>query len=161
MSLLRSRAGRRGLALAVTTVVAGVLVTGVSQAYWSATGTGAATVDSTTAQALAVTASSPVVSDLYPGKPTQALTFVVSNPNPYAVNVSSVTLGTATSSDATNCPISNLTITPGPYSLSVNVPAGGTANASIPSFVQMKTTALDGCQGKRFTFGLTLTGSQQ
>lgn len=152
---------RRAVTLAVTTVVAGVLVTGVSYAYWTATGTGSATVSSLTAQALTVAASSPVVSDLYPGKPTQALTFVITNPNPYAVDVTSATLGTATSSDATSCPMSNLTITPGPYSLNINVPSGGTATGSIAGFVQMKTTALDGCQGRTFTFPLTVTGSQQ
>jgi hypothetical protein len=101
------------------------------------------------------------VADLYPGKPTEALTFTISNPNPYAVGVTAATLGTASSSDAVNCPISNLTIAPGPYALSVTVPAGGTASASIAGFVQMKTTAGDGCQGKTFTFPLTLTGSQQ
>ena len=156
----------RGLALAATTVVAVALVSGVSYAFWSATGTGAATISSTTAQALTVTASSPVVADLYPGKPLQALTFVISNPNPYSVAVTSAALGTVTSSDATNCPTSNLTWGSGPISLSVTVPAAsggtpGTATAAIPSFVQMKSTALDGCQGKTFTFPLTLSGTQQ
>jgi hypothetical protein len=152
---------RRGWTLAATTVVAGVLVTGVSYAYWTATGSGSATVGSATAQALTVTSSSPVVADLYPGKAAQALTFVITNPNSYAVNITSASLGVSTSSDSVNCAISNLTLLSGPFTVNITVPAGGSANGSIAGFVTMKTTAVDGCQGKTFTFPLTLTGSQQ
>jgi hypothetical protein len=157
----RSATRRRTLTLAAATVVAGVLVTGVSYAFWTATGSGSATVSSATAAALTVTSSSPVVSDLYPGKPTQALTFVISNTNGYAVNVTSAALGTATSSDATNCPTTNLTITAGPYTLNLVAPANGSVNGSIAGFVQMKTTAGNLCQGVTFTFPLTISGTQQ
>jgi hypothetical protein len=152
---------RRTLTVAAATVVAVVLVGGVSYAFWSATGSGNATVSAVTAQALTVGASSPVVADLYPGKPTESLAFVITNPNSYAVNVSSASFGTATSSDAVNCPIGNLAIASGPFALSVTVPAGGSANASIANAVQMKTTAGDGCQGKTFTIPITVTGTQQ
>jgi hypothetical protein len=152
---------RRRWTVAVATVVAGILVSGVSYAYWTATGSGSATVASVTAQGLSVTSSSPVVSDLYPGKPVQALTFVISNPNPYIVNVTSASLGTATSSDPTNCAMSNLTYSAGPFALNIDVPAGGSANGTIAGFLQMNSGALNGCQGKTFTFPLTLTGSQK
>jgi hypothetical protein len=152
---------RRGWTVAAATVVAGVLVTGVSYAFWTATGSGSATVASVTAQALSVTSSSPVVSDLYPGKATEALTFVITNPNPYAVNVTSAALGTATSSDATNCPTTNLTVLAGPYALNLVAPANGSVNGSIANFLQMKSTAGNLCQGITFTFPLTISGTQQ
>jgi hypothetical protein len=162
-SVPRSSARRRAWTLATATVVAGVLVTGVSYAFWSATGTGNATVGSATAQALGVVASSPVVADMYPGKAKQALTFTVSNNNPYVVVLNaSPTVAAATTSNG-GCPTSNLTITPGPYTMTgtLTVPASGSVSLSIANFVQLSGTALDACQGITFTFPVTVTGTQQ
>lgn len=162
----RSASRRRGLTLTAATIVAGVLVTGVSYAFWSATGSGSATVGTLTAQTLTIAATSPVVSDMYPGKPKQALGFVVTNPNSYSVLLnSSPTIGTAASSDATNCPVNatNISVASGPYTMTgtLLVPAGGSVTLSVAGYVQLASTAGDGCQGKTFTFPVSVTGQQQ
>ena len=151
----------RGWTVAAATVVAGVLVSGVSYAYWTATGSGSASVTSVTAQPLGVVSSSPVVADLYPGKPMEALTFTIANPNSYGVKILTASLGTYTSSSESTCPAAtNLSVAVGPYTLNVTVPANSSLNVSIPAFVQMVTGAQDPCQGKTFSFPLTLTGNQ-
>jgi hypothetical protein len=158
-----SRTRRRSLTLAAATVVAGVLVTGVSYAWWTATGTGTATVGSVTAAPLGITPGS--VADLYPGKPVEAVTFTVTNTNPYAVVLGSPTLGTVTSNSEGTCPAAtNITVSAGPYTFAgspVTVPASGSVSVSVNGLVQMKTSALDACQSKIFNFPFTLTGTQQ
>jgi hypothetical protein len=154
---------RRGWTIAAATVVAGVLVSGVSYAYWTATGSGTATVGSVTAVPLGITPG--VLTDLYPGKPVEAITFTVTNTNSYPVLLGSPTLGAVTSNNEGTCGgVANLTVTPGPYTFAgspVTVPASGSISVSINNFVQMKTTAVDACQTKIFNFPFTLTGTQQ
>ena len=162
---------RRLGVLAIGTFTAGVLLTGVSYAYWTATGTGSASVTSVTAQPLGVAASSPVVADLYPGKAVEAISFVVTNPNPYSVSLGSPTLGTVTSNNESTCPAgTNLTVTAGPYTFAGTAPfvvpaavgaTPGSLTVSIANFVQMKSTASDPCQGKTFSFPFTVPGTQQ
>jgi hypothetical protein len=160
------RLKRTGTVVAAT-AVAGVLVTGAAYAYWTATGTGNATVGSLSAQPLAVAAVSTVVSDLYPGK-TDDVSFVVSNPNPYPVGLNGATVtGTPTSSSEAACPgATNLTIATGPFTLSGTVPAAtgsspGSLTVSIPALVTMKTSADNGCQGRTFSIPISVTGMQQ
>ncbi|MDT7550431.1 MAG: hypothetical protein QOE84_2825 [Actinomycetota bacterium] len=169
ISIVRTKAAdapnrrRRRWTVAAATVVAGVLLSGVSYAYWTATGGGTATVGSVTAVPLGITPGA--LADLYPGKPVEAITFTVTNTNPYAVVLGSPTLGTVTSNSEGTCGgAANLTVTPGPYTFAgapVTVPASGSISVSINNFVQMKTTALDACQTKVFNFPFTLTGTQQ
>lgn len=158
----------RGWTVAAATVVAGVLVTGVSYAYWTATGSGSATVSSTSAISLGVASITAPLTDLYPGK-TDALSFVVTNPNPYNVSVTKITALSVASSDTTNCPMSNVTINSayspvpmGGYNLTATTvnSGNGTATFTLPSFITMNIGALDGCQGKVFTVTLTVTGLQ-
>ena len=160
----------RGWAVGVATVVAGVLVTGVSYGYWTSTGSGSATLRSTSAIDIEVSSVAAPLADLYPGK-TDDLSFRLTNSNPYPVEVRAVTAVSLTSSDAAACPVANLTLDPavvagaggvGGYQLSppVTVPAGSTATATLPGLVTMNTSAGNGCQGKTFTVHLTLTGSQ-
>jgi hypothetical protein len=157
---------RRSLTVAAATGVAIVLLGGVSYAWWTAGGSGNATVGSLTAQPLTIAASSPAVSDMYPGKAKQALTFTVTNPNAYTVVLNaSPTIGAAVSSDATACAVNatNLTVTTGPYTMTgtLTVTAGATVSLSVASFVQLPGTAGDGCQGKTFTFPVSVSGQQQ
>ena len=159
---------RRSLTVVAATAVAVVLVGGVSYAFWTATGTGNATVASVTAQALTV--SNVAVADLYPGKPAQALTFTVTNSNPYAVGLSStITLGAVTSGSGA-CAASNLTLSSGPYTIvspaSLVVPAkagatNGTLSVTTNNFVQLASGALDACQNVTFTIPVNVTGTQQ
>ena len=163
-----ARGRGRGWTVAAATVVAGVLVSGVSYAYWTATGSGAATVGSTTALGVGVSSIASPLADLYPGK-TDALSFVLTNPNSYNVSITKITALSITSSDTTNCPVTNVTINSayspvpaGGYNLTPTTVNGtnGTATITLPSFITMNTTALDGCQGKVFTVSMTVTGAQ-
>jgi hypothetical protein len=159
---------RRRWTVVAATLVAGVLVTGVSYAYWTATGTGTASVGSTTAVGIGVSNIATPLADLYPGK-IDGLSFVLTNPNPYNVQVKKITALSVASSDITNCPISNVTInsaySPIPaagYNLTpttVNA-NNGTATITLPSFITMNLGALDGCQTKTFTVTMTVTGDQ-
>ncbi|MDT7546669.1 MAG: hypothetical protein QOE99_2779 [Actinomycetota bacterium] len=151
---------RRRWTVAAATAAVVVLMSGVSYAWWSATGTGSAAVGSINAQIVTVTSSSPVISDLYPGK-VDPLSFVLTNPNPYNVKVVTLTLTSYASNNESTCPAAaNLAVLNGPFTLNVQVNANSTANASIANMVTMNTGALDACQGKTFTFNFTLSGTQ-
>lgn len=159
---------RRRWTVVAATVVSVGLLSGVSYAWWTATGSGNASVASVSAQTLSV--SGAAVADMYPGKAFEALTFTVSNPNPYVVVLSnSVTLGAATTSNGA-CATSNLTLASGPVIISgagpFTVPAksggtNGTLTVSTNNFVQLGSGALDACQGVTFTFPVSVTGQQQ
>jgi D-arabinose 1-dehydrogenase-like Zn-dependent alcohol dehydrogenase len=90
------------------------------------------------------------------------LQFTVANPNPYSVSMTSVTYGTVTSSDQTNCPASNLTTAAnGPLGTPISVPGSGSSGAvSVPSGVTLAVSAPSACQGVTFTVAVTLSGTQ-
>ena len=141
--------------------VATVAVIGVGTAYalWSASATGSGSSKALTAQTITVTASTPTA-DLYPGFTQGDVFFSLSNSNPYPVTFTSMTAGTVTSGDPTNCPASNVTVA-NASGLSIAVPAGASNQAaSIADVVTMVSGAPNGCQGVTFTIGLTLSGSQ-
>lgn len=158
----RATSRRRGLTLAAATVVAGVLLSGVSYAWWTATGAGTATVASVTAQGLTIAPTTPAVVDLYPGK-IDPLTFTVSNNNTYPVTITSVSVVSLASSDETACPSSmaagNISLANGPYTVSIIVPGKSSATGSIPNFITMNGSAGNGCQTKTFTVTLSATGT--
>ena len=138
-----------------------VLITGgVVAALWSASGSGNASDKALTAQTLTITAAATPTADLYPGA-SGALQFTVTNANPYPVSLTSMTAGTITSGDPTNCPSTNITVSGGTLVTPIAVPAAGTSAAiSVPSKVLMAAAAPDGCQGVTFTIAITLTGAQ-
>lgn len=161
---------RRRTAITVATAVSVVLITGVAYAYWSATGTGTSTIGSTSAIPLGVTSLTTPLTDLYPGK-IDDVGFKLSNTNPYPVSITKLTAVSVASSDAVNCPTTNVTLSAtvmaavaaGGYTLpaAVNVPAGSTTTTgSITGLLQLNATAPDGCQAKTFTLSLTFTGTQ-
>jgi hypothetical protein len=142
-------------------VVLGVLAAlGIAFAAWTATGTGSGRAKALSAQTLTVNASTGTA-DLYPGFTQGDLYFTVTNPNPYGVSFTSFTSGTVTSSDPTNCPAANVTVTAS-GSITPAVAVSGNANPSpqksIPDIVTMVSGAPDGCQGVQFDVVLTLTG---
>ncbi|MDQ1422836.1 MAG: hypothetical protein QOD72_334 [Acidimicrobiaceae bacterium] len=147
-------------------LVAGVLVGaavvgvgGLAMALWTSTGTGSGNAKALAAVNITVTAATGAA-DLYPGFTQGDVFFTSANTNPYPVTFASMTSGTVTSSDQTNCPAANVTV--GTASgLSLLVPAGATAQAgTIANVVTMSASAPDGCQGVVFTIALTLSGSQ-
>ena len=132
---------------------------GIAAALWSANGNGSGQAKALTAQTLTVTAST-ATADLSPGFSGGDVTFTITNPNPYPVSFASMTPGAITSSDATNCPASNISVLSA-SGLSLAVAANATSPAqSIANVVSMSAAAPDGCQGVTFTIALTLTGSQ-
>lgn len=140
----------------------GALSLGVAFAAWTATGTGSGTAKAVSATASAVTTDSGATASLYPGFSGGDLYFKVDNPNPYAVQFTSMTAGSVTSSDQTNCPASNVTVS-NASGLTINVPADTSTPVakSITDVVSMASNAPDGCKGVTFTIGVTLSGTQQ
>jgi hypothetical protein len=143
---------------AVLVVLLGVLGAGVAFAAWTQTGTGSGQAQAKTAVASTITAGT-AVADLYPGKTGGNVVFTVNNPNDYPVTFTSLAAGTVTSSDPTNCPASNVTVT-SPATVSIAVPAGATSAAqTVGGVTNMLAAAPNGCQGVTFTVALTLTGA--
>jgi hypothetical protein len=132
---------------------------GIAAALWSANGNGSGQAKALTAQSLTVTAATGAA-DLYPGFTGGDVFFTITNPNPYPVTFTSMTPGTITSSNPTNCPVANVSVLSA-SGLSLTVGANTTsATQSIANVVTMANTAPDGCQGVTFTIAMTLAGSQ-
>src|SRR4051812_49040696 len=74
-------------------VVAGLMASGVAWAAWTADGTGNGYAKATTAVALTTSdASASTTAQLYPGG-SGDVKVTINNPNPYAVNVTSISNG--------------------------------------------------------------------
>lgn len=146
----------------VASVLVGAAVVtagGFAMALWSASGSGSGNAKALSTVSITVTAATGAA-DLYPGFTQGDVFFTSANTNPFPVTFTSMTSGTVTSSDQTNCPASNVTVATA-SGLSLLVPAGATAQAgSIANVVSMAAAAPDGCQGVVFTIALTLSGSQ-
>ncbi|MGD9998401.1 MAG: hypothetical protein AB7R77_09615 [Ilumatobacteraceae bacterium] len=142
------------------TASVGLVVGGtIAYAAWSASGAGGSQAKALTAQTLTVNAGTGAA-DLYPGFTGGDLFFSLTNANPYPVTPATMSPGSITSSDPTNCPASNVSAT-GKSGLSLNVGANATSGAlSITDVVSMQASAPDGCQGVTFTIVINLTGAQ-
>ena len=135
------------------------LTSGAALALWSASGTGFGQAKALTAQSITVTAAT-ATADLYPGFTAGDVFFTLTNPNPYAVTMTSMTPGTVTSSNPGACPASNVTVAAA-TGLSLTVGATATSSTqSVVDVVSMAAAAPDGCQGVTFTVALTLSGGQ-
>jgi hypothetical protein len=144
-------------------LVLGSLIVGVAFAAWTQTGSGSATAKAVNPTNSAVTTDA-AVADLYPGFTGGDVYFKIDNPNPYPVRFTSLTPGTISSSDPTNCPMSPAKVTAVSKSgLTIDVPANTTTpiSKSVADVVTMDATAPDGCKGVTFTIAVTLSGSQQ
>jgi hypothetical protein len=144
-------------------VVAAAILTvgaaGAAWAAWSAGGSGSGTAKSISAQSIVVSAVTPAA-DLYPGGPAGKISFKLSNPNPYAVTLTSVAYGAVTS-DTLGCDSSLATTLTAPTSISILVPANSTnVAASIDSVVKLDHSAPDACQGAAFDVAISLSGAQ-
>jgi len=144
--------------LSVTAVVfVGLMAAGIAFAAWTATGTGSGYAKATTAQALTtVDVSATTAATLYPGA-TGDVELEISNPNDYPVRVTSVTgNGAITASDA-GCNAASVTFTD-QGSLTLDVPATGSAAFTLNGAVSMSGAANDSCQGAVFTIPVSLSG---
>lgn len=149
---------RKHRIFAVLTAVAIVVGGGVAYASWTATGAGSGAAKATTSAALTVSAGT-TTADLYPGFTQGDVFMTVTNPNPFPVNITSLTPGAITTS-APGCVASNITVAT-PTGLSIPVAANATNVAvTVPNIVTMILAAPDACQGVTFTIAVTLTGTQ-
>jgi hypothetical protein len=134
---------------------------------WSASGSGSGTVQDTTATPISVTATTGAA-DMYPGGPAGAVHFTLGNPNPYAVNLTSVSFTNPTVASAPNatstqpCPASVVTLDPArPNSVNLTL-AAQAANVAetVTGVLDLDPNAGDGCQGATFAVQLTLGGTE-
>lgn len=151
--------------IAATTAAVG-LGGGLALAAWSVSGSGSGGAAATVAQGVTLTAITPVgaAATLYPGGPASSVYFSVSNPNPYAVTISSITWGTPVSYNTTACPNSNFSLSGSAPSsgLTISVPANSTSTVfSVPGVILMSHAAPDGCQGVGAGISMTVSGTQQ
>jgi hypothetical protein len=145
--------------VAAVVIAGGIAAGGTAYALWSSTGTGSGRAATLSAQTVTVTAVTGTA-DLYPGA-SGKLFFTLTNTNPYPVTFTAMTPGTITSSNAAQCPSSNLTVATFASGLSLTVAANATsATLSIPAAATLALAAPDGCQNKTFDVALTLTGTQ-
>src|SRR5436190_454326 len=129
--------------------VTGGAAVGLATYNWTSTGTGSATVGATTITNS--TALSGSTSNLYPNSPARTLSVSVNNPNPYPVNVTSITLnGHPTAVDAFHaaCALTNVTAVDPTATAGVVAPndSSGASDVSIPA-----KTSSDGARSYDFT----------
>ena len=152
----------------VALAAAGVLVgAGLVYAAWTSSGTGAVYSKAGTAQAIStVDVSASTGATLYPGVSGDALV-KFSNPNPYPVKVTAVSLDTSGSIAAdgshSGCAGSNVSFT-NQTGLSIVVAAAsggvnGTTQTTLTGSVSMLGSAPDACQGAVFTIPVTITAA--
>ncbi len=144
---------------AVTLVAAAgvtVMLSGVSYAYWSVTGSGTGTAAATTATPLVVSTITPV-SGLYPGATLQG-TLTVANPNPFAVQVTAITFAPATA-DAEHagagCSPTGVTLAATVSTVSPVTVAAKSTGQTVAFTATMTGDSPDACQGATFTATVT------
>jgi len=154
------RTGRKTAAVAL---FAGVMFAGsIALAAWISTGTGSGAAKAITATDLVVV-NGTAVADLYPGFNNGDLELSVTNPNPYAVQVTSVQ-GTATAITSNNatCDTNGNGVTMDSGSVPVgpvSIGAGATVNIAVDDVMNMSTAADNACQGATFQVPITVSGT--
>ncbi|GIJ51274.1 hypothetical protein Val02_81600 [Virgisporangium aliadipatigenens] len=139
---------------------------GVAWAAWTVSGSGTGSAAAGSALELTATGNTGTTL-LYPGA-TADLAFTVSNPNPFPVNVTSVTAGEApvitVDSGHSGCAATNVEfVTGAALAGTVLVPAkttsNGTASGSVTGALRMIPDAANACQGATFTVNFSLSGA--
>jgi hypothetical protein len=154
----KTKIARRG---GVVVTFVGVAMAGtIAFAAWTAGGTGNGYSKATTAQNLTtVDVSASTTAQLYPGG-TGDLKLSVTNPNPYAVTVTSVAgSGTITSDKGAACNAATGVTYTNQTGLTQAVGAGATATFTLTGSVAMSNSSDNSCQGGVFTVPVTLTGT--
>ena len=153
----RSR-GIKAVALAGLLVTAGA---GTAYAFWSGTGAGSGSAAAGTMQPVTVDAL--VAGDnprtaLFPGGSADVV-LRLTNPNPYSVQVYSVTGNGPAAADAAHpgCTTTGVSFTgtAAPLSPATFVPANSSTLITLPGAAAMDTTSLAACQGATFSLPVT------
>jgi hypothetical protein len=135
---------------------------GTAYAYWSAPGAGSGAASAGQLQTLttqALVQAAPGQHPLSPGGVADAVVRV-SNPNPYAVQLYSVSSAGPATADSSHpqCVRTGVSFqNPAtPLTPTVTVPANSTQTVTLSSSVSMDLTSDAGCQGAHFNLPLTL-----
>lgn len=155
----------RGKRLAITAGLTGfAMAGGIALAAWTASGTGQGFAKAINAQALTTLpeAAGMTTAQLYPGGSGDVLVKIF-NPNPYPVEILSVTGSgpiVTTPTDAA-CDLSTgVTFhgyTPSPMGPFI-VPPSGSSVLSIPSGATMSNASANECQGETFSIPVSISG---
>lgn len=144
-----------------SSLVGASVVSGIAFAAWTADGTGSGYAQAKSAQAVSsASAAADTVAQLYPGA-TGDLKVRVTNPNDYAVQVTSISLGTGSivSGDAA-CDASNGVSFDGATGLTAVVPAHSTGTLiTLPSSVHMSNASVTECSGETFTVPVSIAAA--
>ena len=136
-------------------VVASMLASGVAWAAWTADGTGNGYAKATTAQVL-TTSTATASPQLYPGG-SGDVKVTINNPNPYAVNVTSITGNGAITADLAGCTTTGVSFTN--KTGSWNVAANGSSTVTLTGAASMSNASDNACQGAVFTIPVSLSGA--
>ncbi|WP_426997034.1 hypothetical protein [Pseudarthrobacter sp. N5] len=155
--------GRRGAKTAALTAILSLAIgTGGAYAYWTSTGAGTGSAANGTMQTVTVEAfvsgDSPQ-STLVPEGTAETI-LRVTNPNPYTVQVYSVSPNGPATADSTHtgCTTTGVTFTgtAAPTTPAVYVAANSTALITLPGTAAMDSTSQSACQGATFHLPVTL-----
>jgi len=164
MKIFRLKGSRKRRVAVAVLVIAGSVV-GVAIAAWTTGGSGSGQASAGSASSMTISAGTPS-SSLYPTASADVAA-TVSNPNPYKVHISSVSLGAITVDGGhSGCNTASVTVT-SPQDNSGSgwdVPAksggvNGTLALDLANAISMTNAANDSCQGATFTVALTATGA--
>ncbi|MDQ0632510.1 hypothetical protein QFZ40_000419 [Arthrobacter pascens] len=153
----RSR-GIRAAALTGLLITAGA---GSAYAYWTSVGSGSGSAVAGTMQAVtvdALAAGDNPKTALYPGGSADVV-LRLTNPNPYSVQVYSVTANGAAAADSAHpgCTTTGVRFTgpAAPLTPATYVAANSSALITLPGAAAMDTTSLAACQGATFSIPVT------
>ena len=146
----------------VLAAVGALIVSGTLLAAWNTTGSGNGYAKAGTASALTIgDASASTSADLYPGS-TGAVKLKVTNPNQFAVRITSVAKqsgGTITSDKGAACNASTGVTFTDQTGLALDVAAGATQTFTLSGAVSMSNASDNTCQGAIFTIPVDVTGA--
>ena len=154
---------RKTIAAAIVVVAASAI--GVAIAAWTTGGSGSGQAQAGSAASMTISAGTPS-STLYPAASADVAA-TISNPNPYKVHVSSISLGAVTvDAGHSGCNTSSISVTSpqtnGGSGWDVPAKSGGvngSLGVDLANAISMDNTANDSCQGAAFTVALTATGA--
>lgn len=153
----------RGVKVAVLMGVLSLAIgSGTAYAYWATDGFGSGSAAAGDMQTVTVDALVPgdtPASTLIPGG-TADVVLRVTNPNPYSVQVYSVTGNGPITADTAHpsCTTTGVTFagSPTPLSPAVSIAANSTALVTLPGAAGMNATSQSACQGATFHLPVTL-----
>jgi hypothetical protein len=158
LRIIAADKARRALALSAIQVGATTAVTFGSWTVSSSAGSGYSKAKVASSLALS-DASASTTAQLYPGG-TGDIWIKVTNPNPFAVTVTSVTgAGTITSDKGAACDAATGVTFTNTTGLTQAVGAGATVTFSLAGKVAMSNASDNSCQGAVFTVPITLAAT--